>query len=95
LPREELNTHEFLQSLTTIAADAVICQEAGHINLALRRRGQTIGVADLIIAATASAVDVPLITNNVKHFTIPGLTIIRGTTGTRFVRERRQRYATR
>lgn len=42
----------------------------------LKQRGQLIGDADLIIAATASVHEFNLVTNNIAHFSrVPGLTL--------------------
>jgi predicted nucleic acid-binding protein len=40
----------------------------------LRTAGQSIGLADSIIAATARLYDLPLVTENTQHFArVPGL----------------------
>ena len=88
-------TNAFLYSLEAVVADAKICQKAGVITQQLRSRGITIGVADLIIAATALELGVPLITNNIKHFSVPGLTIVHGKKGDFYIKERRHRYSAR
>ncbi len=92
-PGEESNTTVFLEGLLCVPVDAHVAAEAGKISRQLQSYGATIGVADVIIAATALELGVPLITNNAKYFSIPGLTIVHGRTGTYHVRERRRRYA--
>lgn len=38
----------------------------------------TVGIADSIIAATALQIGAPLLTNNVEHYPLPELKVIRG-----------------
>ncbi|MDP2918796.1 MAG: PIN domain-containing protein [Dehalococcoidia bacterium] len=95
-PHEEDFTRDFLSSMVTVDANISITQSAGLIARTLLSRGITIGIADAIITATALELNVPLITNNVKHFSVPGLTIIHGRKGGSFqVKERRHRYTAR
>jgi predicted nucleic acid-binding protein len=95
-PKEESNTRVFLNGLLSIDVTQDIAKQAAEFSKILSSRGITIGIADAIIAATAIELNVPLITNNVKHFSVPGLTIIHGRKGDSFqVKERRQRYIAR
>lgn len=56
--------------------DTIICQ-ASDIYGELKRTGKIIGDADILIASTALILDIPVITNNEKHFNrIPNLQII-------------------
>ena len=96
LRSEEEFTRDFLSSLVSIDATVSITQSAGIIAHSLLSRGITIGTADAIIAATALELGVPLITNNIKHFSVPGLTIVHGRKSDSFyIRERRRRYTAR
>jgi tRNA(fMet)-specific endonuclease VapC len=55
--------------------DAVVLQ-AAEIYVDLHRRGQLIGDADILIAATALVHRMGVVTNNVAHFSrVPGLRI--------------------
>jgi len=95
-PNEEEFTRDFLASLVSLDATVSITQSAGTVAHNLLTRGISIGTADVIIAATALEVGVPLITNNVRHFSVPGLTIVHGKGGDSFqIRERRHRYSAR
>lgn len=76
--REEPATSAFLDGLTSIAVDVPIARLAGRLLGELRARGVTVGIADSIIAATALQINAPLLTNNVEHYSFPGLKVIRG-----------------
>lgn len=71
---ERRETERLLQTLRWIPVDEPIARTAGGLGRRLRRSHGAVGAADLIIAATAEHVGLPLATTNVKHFpTIPGL----------------------
>jgi tRNA(fMet)-specific endonuclease VapC len=92
-PKEEDNTSVFLNGLLCFEVTRSIARQAGILSKNFLSRGTTIGTTDVIIAATALELGVPLITNNVKHFSVPGLTIIHGKKGdTNQIGERRRRY---
>lgn len=76
--REQKATDVFLDGLIPIPVDVPIARRAGRILQDLRSRGQTPGIGDAIIAATALQVSVPLLTNNIEHFPVTGLNVIRG-----------------
>ena len=66
-----------LQRTKVLSMDEAVSQVAVDINAALKRKRKQIGIADLFIAATAIANNLPLTTLNKKHFDrIDGLTII-------------------
>jgi tRNA(fMet)-specific endonuclease VapC len=49
----------------------------GQIRAALEKKGRPIGPLDLLIAAHALSLDVPLITNNAREFRrVPGLEVL-------------------
>ena len=59
------------------AYNEVVSQTAVDINAELKKKRKQIGMADLFIAATAMANNLPLVTLNKKHFDrIVGLTLI-------------------
>ena len=67
--RKQLET--FLGSIDEaeiVAVDQDIAVLAGRIDGALLRRGITIGVNDVLIAATAIHLDLALVTGNTEHY---------------------------
>lgn len=54
----------FLARFTIVLADRALCQTWAAVSDQARRNGRPIQTADAWIAATAIALDVPLITNN-------------------------------
>ena len=75
---EEIKTIELLNTLETISIDANIARSAGYMIRDLRLNGKTIGLADAIIAITAIQLDVPLLTNNISHYPMKELKVIKG-----------------
>ena len=66
-----------LARTTVLSFDQTVAQTAVDINNALKRKRKQIGMADLFIAATAIANNLPFATLNKKHFDrIDRLTII-------------------
>ncbi|HTM06993.1 MAG TPA: type II toxin-antitoxin system VapC family toxin [Verrucomicrobiae bacterium] len=67
---------EFLSPLEVAAFDREAASAYGNIRAAVERKGNPIGSLDLLIAAHAVSLDVPLVTNNVKEFRrIPDLRV--------------------
>lgn len=67
-------TARLLASFLWIPVDAAIANRAGDLGRRYRRSHSGIGVADLIVAATALELGAPLATSNVRHFPMfPGL----------------------
>jgi predicted nucleic acid-binding protein len=57
-----------------LPVDSAIAMQAADLDAALRRKGQTVGPNDCLIAATALVHDLVLITRNTNHFKqMPGL----------------------
>jgi len=68
-PKRSQETLEgFLSGVDILGLDEEICRRFGQLRGSMRRRGQTIGDFDLLIAATALRHDLTLLTNNRKHF---------------------------
>lgn len=66
----------FLRSIPILAFDSAAAQEYGRLRAYLESRGETIGGNDLLIAATALAHGLTLVTHNVGEFArVPGLRI--------------------
>jgi tRNA(fMet)-specific endonuclease VapC len=59
---------EFVSPLEVAAFDREAASVYGNIRAAVERRGNPVGSMDLLIAAHAVSLDVPLVTNNVKEF---------------------------
>jgi tRNA(fMet)-specific endonuclease VapC len=58
----------FLGDLEIVSFDEICARHFGTIGSALAGQGTPIGDFDVLIAATALAVQATLVTNNVKHF---------------------------
>jgi predicted nucleic acid-binding protein len=56
----------------------MIARRAGRLLGELRSKGITAGTGYAIIAATALQLEVPLLTNNVEHYTLADLRVVRG-----------------
>lgn len=74
-PEQNLNAIEhLLLGLTVVEFDDQAAREYGQIRARLRRQGTPIGPLDMLLAAHARRLDLPLVTNNVKEFSrVPGL----------------------
>jgi tRNA(fMet)-specific endonuclease VapC len=67
---------ELCRSSTVLPVDDMVASRASTIYADLTSRGELIGDADILIAATALVHQMSLVTNNVRHFRrIPGLEI--------------------
>lgn len=65
---ERRSAERLFQHLRWVSVDEAISRAAGELGRRLRRSHSGIGVADLIIAATAEELGLPLATTNVRHF---------------------------
>jgi|YNPNPStandDraft_1061719.scaffolds.fasta_scaffold19602_4 predicted nucleic acid-binding protein len=73
-PDEEYPTQKLLSRFVTYDVDRDIADRAGDLVRLSRQRGNTLSVPDAIIAATAMAHNLTLVTLNRAHFEgIPGL----------------------
>jgi tRNA(fMet)-specific endonuclease VapC len=66
--RSQAMLEEFLAGVVVLGLDEEICKRFGQLRGSFRKRGQTIGDFDLLIAATALRHNLTLLTNNRKHF---------------------------
>ena len=66
-----------LARLDVLPFNGEIARKTAEIAAYLLKRGEVIGLADTIIAATALTYNLKLVTRNVKHFSrIPGLKVL-------------------
>jgi tRNA(fMet)-specific endonuclease VapC len=64
----------FLAPLVIVPFDAACVWTYANLRSKLETQGKPIGSLDLLIAAQALTMDVPLVTNNIKEFSrVPGL----------------------
>jgi tRNA(fMet)-specific endonuclease VapC len=65
-----------IESLRVAPFDLAASRAYGRIRATLQRRGTLIGSHDMLIAAHALSLDLPLVTNNVREFSrVPGLRV--------------------
>ena len=67
-PHEETVTMALLDSLLSLPITAPIADQAGRWIYQYARRGLQLSFADTLIAATAAAHDLTLVTTNARHF---------------------------
>src|SRR5215207_10907421 len=71
---ERTRTEQLLAALRWAPVDETTSRRAGELGRQHRRSHRGLGVADLLIAATALLHDAPLATRNVRHYPMfPGL----------------------
>jgi tRNA(fMet)-specific endonuclease VapC len=77
---QEKNTNaldEFITPLEVVSFDEEAAQVYGDIRATLEKAGTPIGSMDMLIAAHAVSLGIPLVTNNAREFIrIPALNII-------------------
>ena len=68
---------EFITPLEVIAYDEASAHVYGDIRAALEKAGTTIGSMDMLIAAHAVSLGIPLVTNNTREFLrVPSINLI-------------------
>jgi len=72
-PGEEAKTKLFFSSLRFFPVTPEIASQAGLLRRDWRQKGHTLSVTDVTIAAVALAHQLPLLTDNGKHFPMPEL----------------------
>ncbi len=72
-PQEIPLTERFLNALEHYRLDSQLARAAGLLKNEWARKGRTIGVVDMMIAATALAHNLVLMTDNRKDFPMPEL----------------------
>jgi predicted nucleic acid-binding protein len=74
-PQEIPLTERFLNALDHYDLDSQLARAAGLLKNEWARKGRTIGIVDMMIAATALAHNLVLMTDNRKDFAMPQLTL--------------------
>ena len=72
-PHEEKVTREFMKSLVFLPVTSEIAENAGHLKAHYARRGKSLSVQDVTIAAVSIAYGCMLVTENIKDFPMPDL----------------------
>lgn len=72
-PKEKPRTEAFLKNLHCYDITRSIAAHAGTLRYEWSRRGVTLSTSDTIIAATALAHNLVLMTDNLKHYPMPEL----------------------
>lgn len=71
-----LSTLTAALALDPVPVDEDVAAAWAHLRVALRERGRRMAVNDSWIAATAIALDIPLVTQDEGHRDVPGLQVI-------------------
>jgi predicted nucleic acid-binding protein len=74
-PRERARAQQFLVTLQFLPTSEVAAQQAGLWRYDFARRGVTLPATDTIIAAVAFEHGATVVTGNVRHYPMTGLTI--------------------
>ena len=72
-PAEAAVTEEFFESLECIEVTQEIAHLAGNLKYSWERKGKTLSIPDVIIAATTLSFDLHLATDNISDFPMPEL----------------------
>ena len=73
--KEKEKTDKFIESLYYFGVTKEIAKLAGELKQKYVKKGETLATTDVIIAATAIAYGLTLITKNVKHYPFSELVI--------------------
>ncbi len=76
-PHEAKRTEEFLNGLDWLDITPAIAKRAGNLKSKFARRGRTLSLADMFVAATALEYRLTLVTDNQRDFPITELTLFR------------------
>jgi tRNA(fMet)-specific endonuclease VapC len=74
-PKDSAAVERFLSSLRWFEITSAVAVRAGQIRFAQARQGITLALPDTLIAALAMEYRLTIITNNRRHFSIPGLSV--------------------
>jgi predicted nucleic acid-binding protein len=76
LPAEAEATEELLGGLEYFATSRIAAQRAGRLKAVWAKKGQALGLPDVLIAAVAMEYGLTLATDNRKHFPMPELKLL-------------------
>ncbi len=69
--------YELREEFTVVDINDRLAVSAGELNAQIRRGGHTIGILDVLIAATALELGFGVLTHNTRHFNyVPNLRVI-------------------
>lgn len=74
-PHEESETDRFLRSIDSYPITHAIAREAGRLKFVYSKKGKTLSLTDMIVAASAIMHSASLLTDNLKDFPIAGLSL--------------------
>ncbi len=74
-PKDNAAVERFLSSLRWYDITPAVAVRAGQIRYAQARQGITLALPDTLIAALAMEYRLTIITDNRRHFSIPGLSV--------------------
>lgn len=74
-PHEEQNTRNFLRSLELYSLTWPVAELAGLLKRDYGKKGKTLNLGDVLIAATALQNGLPLVTDNGKDFPMKELSL--------------------
>jgi predicted nucleic acid-binding protein len=75
-PGEEDRTSAFMNSLEYLPVTSQVAKQAGLLRRDWQKKGKTLSYTDVTIAAIALSNEVPLLTDNQKHFPMPDLQLL-------------------
>ena len=76
LSREEIDAEALFEALYIYPLTTSVARDAGRLQFAWARRGKTLDLADMIVAATALEYGLTLMTDNRKDFPMPELKFV-------------------
>jgi tRNA(fMet)-specific endonuclease VapC len=73
---ERPRTDQFLDSLDYFDVTRAVAKDAGLLKRDWSKKGVTLALSDVTIAAVAIANNLTLLTDNTKHFPMPGIRLL-------------------
>ncbi len=76
-PKEAAATNDFLRELDYIGITPEAARKAGRLKFEWKAKGHTLSLADTLVAAIALEGGLALATDNVRHYPMPELKLLR------------------